>query len=440
MRLTDGTPLPAGEFAGLMARLGPFEPQPAVAVAVSGGADSLALTLLTAEWVRERGGQLLALTVDHGLRPDSAAEAEQVGRWLAARGVNWRCLNWHGPRPETAIQEQARAARYALLQQACAQAGILHLLLAHHADDQAETVTLRRGRGSGEDGLAGMPAIRETAGLRLLRPLLSIPKTRLKANCEAAAQPWIEDPSNLSTRFARSRLRLSDAILDDPAVIAAAADRRQELDRRSAIVLAHAMTLYPEGWLELDRSALTDAPTVALTDAPPALALRILARLLMAVGGRPLPPRQDGLERLRGTLLNGRAGTLAGCMVQPVRAGWRVIREPRAVGPALAVQAGEVILWDNRFRVFWPGPGPAVVDAVGPFPDRKTSERLPALVQATRPAIWRDGRRLLIPDCESPGCESPDVDAAERPWARFRPPVPIAGAAFAVVSGTSGII
>ena len=156
------SPIGAAEFAALLDPLGPFEPAPLLAVGVSGGADSLALVLLADRWARARRGSVLALTVDHALRDGSAAEAAQVGHWLAARGIAHEVLRWDGPKPATAIQETARAARYRLLGQRCAGTGILHLLLAHHRDDQAETVLLRRAQGSGRDGLAGMAAIRET--------------------------------------------------------------------------------------------------------------------------------------------------------------------------------------------------------------------------------------------------------------------------------------
>ncbi|MGE0725158.1 MAG: tRNA lysidine(34) synthetase TilS, partial [Alphaproteobacteria bacterium] len=137
-----------------MARLGPWERSPRLAVAVSGGPDSLALTLLADGWARARGGAVLALTVDHGLRPEAAAEAATVAAWLGARGIAHATLEWSGPRPMAAIQAAARAARLDLLAAACREAGILHLLLAHHRQDQAETASLRGARGSGTDGRA----------------------------------------------------------------------------------------------------------------------------------------------------------------------------------------------------------------------------------------------------------------------------------------------
>ena len=122
-----------------MAALGPFERQPTVAAAVSGGPDSMALGVLAHEWARARGGRVLALVVDHGLRPDSGVEARRVTGWLGDIGIGHAVLSWDGPKPAAEIQAAARAARYRLLVDHCRADGVLHLLIAHHRDDQAET-------------------------------------------------------------------------------------------------------------------------------------------------------------------------------------------------------------------------------------------------------------------------------------------------------------
>src|SRR5205823_283329 len=152
--------------------IGGFEARPVVVVAVSGGPDSLALVILADRWARQRGGVAWALTVDHRLRPESGEEARLVGEWLAARSIAHRVVHWTGAKPASGIQEAARAARYDLLAGWCRSHGCLHLLTAHHREDQAETYLMRRRAGSGLDGLAGMSAMRELPGLRLVRPLL----------------------------------------------------------------------------------------------------------------------------------------------------------------------------------------------------------------------------------------------------------------------------
>jgi len=170
----NGDPIGKAEFARLMAALGPYEERPRIAVACSGGPDSLALALLVHDWAEGCGGAATALIVDHGMRTASAAEAAQAARLLSIRDVASRILRRRGGRPARGVQVVARTARFALLTRWCAENDHLHLALAHHREDQAETVLLRLARGSGVDGLAAMAAIAETPSVRLLRPLLNI--------------------------------------------------------------------------------------------------------------------------------------------------------------------------------------------------------------------------------------------------------------------------
>ena len=184
-------------------------------LAVSGGSDSTALLFVAARWAkkRKRAPKLLAVTVDHGLRPEAKREAATVKRLARRLGVPHRTLRWRGVKPKTGLQEAARIARYSLLAQAAVRAGYEHILTAHTLDDQAETVLLRLARGSGLTGLAGMahasalPVGAQTA-IFLVRPLLRIPKSRLVATLKAAGIGHSEDPSNRDPRFTRARLRM----------------------------------------------------------------------------------------------------------------------------------------------------------------------------------------------------------------------------------------
>jgi tRNA(Ile)-lysidine synthase len=306
-----------------MAALGPFEDRPIIAAAVSGGADSMALILLLDRWARARGGAAIALTIDHRLRPEAAAEARQVATWLASHGIAQRTLTWAhgGSGPRSALQAKARQERYRLLAGWCRRRGVLHLALAHHAGDQAETVLMRLARGAGIDGLAGMSASLARDGVRLIRPLLLIEPRRLRASLAAAGQDWLEDPSNRDERFERVRWRrVVPPEQRVPLALAAAEIGRERRQREHdlADLLARAR-LGPGGHLEL--------PLEALLTAPPALALAAIARCLMSVGGEPYPPRRESLERLLASLAMGSpARTLGGCRV--ATRGGRLIVQP----------------------------------------------------------------------------------------------------------------
>jgi tRNA(Ile)-lysidine synthase len=199
-----------GEASALFRGL---ESLPGLVLAVSGGPDSTALLMLAARWAkrRKRGPKLIAVTIDHGLRPDAAREAAMVKRLARRLGVPHQTLRWRGNKPKTGLQEAARLARYRLLAQAAVRAGYEHVLTAHTLDDQAETVLFRLARGSGVFGLAGMaraaPLPVDAREIFLVRPLLHLPKARLVATLDAARIGYSEDPSNRDPRFTRARLR-----------------------------------------------------------------------------------------------------------------------------------------------------------------------------------------------------------------------------------------
>jgi len=181
----------------------------ALILAVSGGPDSTALMMLAARWrtARASGPKLVAVTVDHGLRAQSAAEAKAVGALARKFGVTHRTVRWTGKKPRTGLQEAARHARYRLLAAEAAKAGARHVLTAHTLDDQAETVLLRLARGSGLSGLAAMTRENALFGITVVRPLLAVSKARLIATLRRARIAYADDPSNRDPRFTRARLR-----------------------------------------------------------------------------------------------------------------------------------------------------------------------------------------------------------------------------------------
>jgi len=343
----------AAEFSNLAARVSLSLAAPHFAVAVSGGADSMALLLLAAAWARRRGIALTALTVDHRLRAASTAEAEQVATWCAARDVPHATLVWRGVKPGGNVQAGARAARYRLLGQWCTRHRVAHLLVAHHLEDQAETVLLRLGRGSGVDGLTGMGEVSTSEGMFLLRPLLGVPKARLVATLRAAKQDWIEDPSNANSAYQRVRVRQAMELLAPNGLaaqrIVATAQRMRRVQATlvaaTGELASRVLPFQAEGWCTIDLPALATAPDE--------LALRALRDRLCRVGGQRLPPR---LERLEALLLALRAGQGAGRTLHACRvAEWRdatiLVREARGLPTAQSMPAGREIVWDGRFRL-----------------------------------------------------------------------------------------
>ncbi len=429
------------EFQTRLDRLGPYEARPLLAIAVSGGGDSLALTLLADRWARRRGGGVVALTVDHRLRAAAADEARQVAAWLKARGIPHRTLVWEGPRPGRGVQAAARVARYGLLEGWCRDHGCLHLLTAHHQEDQTETFWLRLARGSGVDGLAAMSSETPRIGCRILRPLLDVAPARLRAVLAAAGQAWIEDPSNENTDYARVRVRGGRALLAAEglsgervaATIARLGRARVVLESATAQLLGRAVRLHPAGFAWVDAAALAAAPIE--------LGLRGLAAVIATIGGEDYPPRLAGLERLYGEIVGtglGRGRTLGGCRVVPRRQGVLVCREAAALqAPA---PCGANVIWDGRFRAILAADAPKglMLGALGddgrllPAALQARLATLPGPVRAGLPAVRR-GRRLVAVPALEPVPARPGATRNAIIGAWFRPLRPLSPAGFTVV-------
>jgi tRNA(Ile)-lysidine synthase len=298
-------------FAGLERARG-------IVAAVSGEPDATCLMHLLAAW--RTGGErppILVATVDHGLRPEAAGEARQVGRWARALGLRHKTLAWRGDKPATGIQEAAREERYRLLADLARTVKASHMVTAHTLDDQAETVVMRLVRGTGVAGLAGMRPALLREEITLARPFLGLSKARLLATCAAGGWPYLDDPSNADPRFARARLREQVMPLlaregltaDRLAGLAERARRDADaLDARALAVLEEIRRHPAEGATGLDLDARR------LTAEPDAILLRVVARTLVEVlGPQTRPVRLERFEArilgdLRGAL--DRAGTL----------------------------------------------------------------------------------------------------------------------------------
>lgn len=202
----DQSAIPASDAKRLFAGLARA---PAIVLAVSGGPDSVALMWLAARWRRTlaQGPRLVAVTVDHGLRPEAAREARDVKRLARSLDLPHHTLRWSGPKPSTGVPAAAREARYGLLAQAARKHGATHILTAHTRDDQAETLLMRILRGSGVAGLSAMARETERDGVMLTRPLLDISKAQLIATLKKARIGFADDPTNRDPSFTRPRLR-----------------------------------------------------------------------------------------------------------------------------------------------------------------------------------------------------------------------------------------
>jgi tRNA(Ile)-lysidine synthase len=299
-----------------------------ILAAVSGGPDSTALMHGLARWASTgRRPPIHVATVDHGLRPEAAEEAAFVAREAALLSLPHRTLAWTGQKPETGIQEAAREVRYRLLVEHAREVRASHLVTAHTLDDQAETVMMRLSRGSGLSGLSGMRRDTDRLGIRHVRPLLGLPKSRLLDQCRLQGWPFVTDPSNADERYARVRWRRLMPLL---AAEGLTAERLARFAERAAQA-GEALDLKARG--ALDRSEPIFEPGIlsfrakALTEEPFEIALRVLELALTQAGldldNSRLHRLESCTERLRQAAGAGEALslTIAGAHLRLTQAG-----------------------------------------------------------------------------------------------------------------------
>ena len=398
-------------FAARMgALLGPDFPDN-IGLAVSGGGDSMAMLALAHGWARVMGVGLHVVTVDHGLRPDSATEAQMVGRECAALGHPHSVLRWHWDGAGN-LQDGARAARITLIEQW--RGAIEHVLFAHTLDDQAETVVMRLMRGSGVDGLAAMAQKRRVlrgAGFWQIRPLLHETRADLRHYADTLKLPYVDDPSNDDPRFDRVRTRHALAVLEglglEAANLAATAGRmaraRAALTARVASVASDilAKDCTATGQLVFHRDALAAVERETQ--------LRVLAAALQWVSGAVYRPRAAALEALLDRALAGGGGTLHGGHLSVGRAQIRIFREYNAVRD-LVVAAGPGASWDGQWHMASGPDDGRVLRALGPdgwaqIPE-KPRDAPPYDAAQSLPAVFDQGNLVACPALQfGPPCD-----------------------------------
>lgn len=351
--------------ASMGALLGPDFP-PHLALAVSGGGDSMAMLALAHGWARVMGIGLHVVTIDHGLRAASAAEAAMVAAECAALGHPHATLRWHWDGTGN-LQDAARSARLRLIEEW--RGDIDHVLFAHTLDDQAETLLMRLVRGSGVEGLSSMTPLRRAQGMGFwqVRPLLDIARADLRHYARTLRLPFVDDPSNDDPRFDRVRARRALAALADLGLTAQGlAESAKRMDRaREALALratAVARTLVLQddpvtGQLVFDRDRLAAVERDTQ--------LRCLAAALQWVGGAPYRPRASALDGLLDRILGGAGGTLIGTQVAVGPASLRLFREHAAVRDHVT-PTGPDARWDGRWRLHGPAVAGLAIRALGP--------------------------------------------------------------------------
>ncbi|MFN3814846.1 tRNA lysidine(34) synthetase TilS [Brevundimonas sp.] len=383
-----------------------------VALALSGGGDSMALLYLAADWCAGRGRRLLVLTVDHRLNPDSAAWTAFAGEAARSVGADWRGLCWDDPKPPTGLPAAAREARHALLAEAARAGGAHVILMAHTADDIAESDWMRE-QGATLGALrdwSPSPVWPQGRGVMLLRPLLHTSRAELRAVLTARKAPWLEDPGNADLRFLRTRARRAL----NPSPDGRRGPRAPERDSDPVLSAGDEGSL-PQQETPNPHPAREEASCFASRCAQPspggrgnswsgvlvlprAVPARILAAALLSVSGQSTPPRGARLAALHARLAADAdvTATLSGARLQTSGDTLLITREPGRGGlHEDLLPPNEPMVWDGRFEITareagWragalKGRMASLVPA-----DQAIVKRLPASARPALPVLFRD--------------------------------------------------
>jgi len=401
-------PVGAEEFEKSMAAFVP-PASPRIALAVSGGPDSMAMAWLAKGWAEKKNFALKAFIVDHGLRMASAAEAKETLNRLSRLGIDAEILRWDHTPIVSKIHATARKARYRLLAEACKKSGISDLLLAHNREDQAETILMRFAKGSGVGGLAGIRSEGSFDDIRILRPLLDFSKERLRATCRSARVSFITDPSNSAEKYARGRLRIIMPLLADEGFTI---DRLIDLGSRASeasAALDHYTSLLLRVGGRLDDFGVVKFDLEQLRSSPRAVAARAVAHSLQVVHAEEYPPEQASLDRLLDLLLADdemQPRTLQGCLIHKTSDHAVFMREFSAIAETGTLSPGETVIWDGRWEISLSPqalPGRYSVSPLGNPPHDLLDNLAPGLrhrlpqgrARASLPSL-RDSSNLLI--------------------------------------------
>ena len=355
-------------------------------LAVSGGGDSMAMLHLAA------GTGARVVTVDHGLRPEAAAEAAAVGQVCAGLGLRHDIVHWHWDQRGN-LQDAARRGRRALIADWARRVGVQAVALAHTRDDVAETFVMRLARGAGVDGLAAMAARWQEGGVTWLRPLLSATRAELREYLLGIGGAWVEDPSNDNPRFDRVRVRKALAVLAPLGITAerlgeVAAHLAEARDALDAVTEAAARRVLHDlaGAVRFDAAWVGESAEVQR---------RLVLRVIATIAPHDYGPRGPAVQALRERLLAGKPGVLAGCRFVVQRGQLWACREARAVA-GLVCDQGQV--WDGRWRL--DGPKGAQVRALGAglalCPDWR-AVGVPRAALLASPSLWLGDSLIAAP-------------------------------------------
>lgn len=348
--------LPGFSPARLLELFAPIAARKKIALAVSGGPDSLGLMVLVNHWLKSQDlrPEVFVYSLNHGLRAEARDECEMVGEVARNMGFSFRELIWDGKKPVSGIQAAARAARYRLIAQAMHKDNVTILLTGHHMNDQAETVLMRLSAGSGLYGLRGMEVLSQLEGIEVFRPLLDVAPKEMTHLLSHVGLRGVDDPSNYDEKYERVRWRRALLRLDE---LGLGSNRLLKFSRRMGRANQALEQMCDDLFarhVSIDQFGVFYMAQKDFFSQPEEMAIRLLSRMIFAANGGRGEGELAQLEKLVPALAeqNFATCTIANCIIAKRDDLIFAAREAgRVEGGEVLVRAGETIVWDQRFRV-----------------------------------------------------------------------------------------
>lgn len=328
-----------------------------IAIGVSGGADSLALMLLVADWSEKQNisPEITIYCVNHGLRKGASAECELVVREAKKLGLEAYVLHWQGEKSKSALQENARNARYRLIGQAMKQNGAQILLTAHHSFDQMETILMRMANGSGMSGMVGMAKLSQIQGVEIYRPLLQISPDDLAKIVKQANITPVFDPSNIDENYERVRWRKILPILFNLGLDASRFEKLSVRLNRADEALNEITNILFDEKVTIDSFAVAKISKKDFLLQSKELQIRLLQKILRKIGSHKKPYALSQIEVLLNKISIGevlKKQTLHGCVIEEKNKILIFAREVSKISKnTQMLDAGQEMIWDNRFII-----------------------------------------------------------------------------------------
>ncbi|AUJ64573.1 tRNA lysidine(34) synthetase TilS [Aestuarium zhoushanense] len=369
-----------------------------IAVAVSGGGDSVALLHLAYRVATQTGQTLSAVTVDHGLRAESAAEAATVAQFCQTLNIPHTTLHWNGTEAQGNLMAAARDARYQLIGDWAKSNGIGHVMLGHTRDDEAETFLMQLGRGAGVDGLSAMDWRPHRLGIHWGRPLHQSMRSELRDYLTRQGIEWIDDPTNENPKYLRSRIRAAMPQLADLGLTVDAIATSAFNQKMARAALDHYAAKEADTHLTIQNGDVILPRDLDHLMVPQDIQRRLWLAAVMWIGGGDHAPRQSGLSQITHAIRDGRDVTLNGCAILVKRDHIRFTRELNAVRD---LRCSTTEIWDGRWQLTGPHAPDLHISAVGEEGIRLCSDwrasgfPRPSIISS--PAVWRSNTIIAAP-------------------------------------------